>query len=295
MLESRQPAHLTNCEIKRSRQGDKLEILLKKFTEISKSPKKIDIPEQQVAPDSPSIITLGQLHDIQDFQRVSVDIKVVDIHEPIQVTGGKCKQDMTVSDSTATARLTLWEEKVNSMDEDISYSLQNVVVRQYRGKKYLSLGKTGSTIEEIKDIGEVVDYNIDSDIEDAGRELRNATIIGVVSLTSYVSCLGCKARVESTSPPLGRCTKCSMMQRMDKCNEQLSAKVVIEQQVRTDFQHNTTYSVFGNLLYRMCLVSTAGEVTQEALLSAPPFHTVTYNANNVITGITRGTESDSMK
>jgi len=39
-LKLKQPTHLINCEVKLSRQGNKLEITLRKFTEIAKSPKK---------------------------------------------------------------------------------------------------------------------------------------------------------------------------------------------------------------------------------------------------------------
>ena len=49
--ESQHPIILNNCEIKQSRQGDQYEILLKKFTNITESPKKIEIP-QNVPEDS---------------------------------------------------------------------------------------------------------------------------------------------------------------------------------------------------------------------------------------------------
>lgn len=108
LLEAKQPAYLTNCELKRNRQGDKMEIILKKFTTIGKSPKKIDLPADEVTVDSPELITLDQLPDIQPFQRVSIDIKAVFVCEPLQVTGGKKKQDIIIADRYTTARLTIW-------------------------------------------------------------------------------------------------------------------------------------------------------------------------------------------
>jgi len=57
-LELKQPTHLINCEVKPSRQGDKLEIMLKKFTEIAKSPKKIEVPDQLLEPDTPTLFLL---------------------------------------------------------------------------------------------------------------------------------------------------------------------------------------------------------------------------------------------
>ena len=83
-----------------------MEVMLKKFTNISKSPKKINIPDDDDV--GTNLIQLQDLPNIQDFQKVTVDIKVVNITEPLTVTGGKVKQDVTVSDSTTTACLTLW-------------------------------------------------------------------------------------------------------------------------------------------------------------------------------------------
>ena len=290
-LASGQPAHLTNCEIKTSRQGEKLEILLKKFTDISKSPKKINIPEEDLDVNMPSVVKLSQLPQIQDFQRISLDIKVVYTEKPLEVTGGKRKQDVIISDDTGTARLTLWENKVNSLDEDLSYALRNVTVRQFRGQKYVSFPRTGSSVEEIPDIGDVVDYDPDSDDGLSQlRQLTNAVIIGVLSLDSYKSCFSCKARVESTSPPFGRCTKCCIMVRMDKCGDQLTAKLVFEEGRGAT---SNPLSVFGALLQQMCSVSTPREVTQEALLRAPPFRTVTYNDRHVVTGIARESVRES--
>ena len=59
--ESQHPIILNNCEIKKSRQGDQYKILLKKFTNITESPKKIEIP-QNVPEDSSTSISVTELH-----------------------------------------------------------------------------------------------------------------------------------------------------------------------------------------------------------------------------------------
>ena len=60
------------------------------------------------------------------------------------------------------------------------------------------------------------------------RELVDVNIAAVVQFGSYKGCLMCKARAESTDPPLCRCSKCNMLQRMDKCPDQLSAKLIVD-------------------------------------------------------------------
>ncbi len=43
----------------------------------------------------------------------------------------------------------------------------------------------------------------------------------------YLCCLGCKARVEPLTPPLGRCSGCQMMQKSDICRQVTSAKLLV--------------------------------------------------------------------
>lgn len=49
----------------------------------------------------------------------------------------------------------MWEENVGELVSDGSCELRNVVVREYRGVKYLSICE-GSDIREINDIGDVM-------------------------------------------------------------------------------------------------------------------------------------------
>lgn len=183
----------------------------------------------------------------------------------------KKKQDITVSDATSTARLVLWEDKVNTLDEDACYALHDVVVHHFRDQKYLSLAKTGSTIQPIDDIGDVVPYDPEIDEDNQRCEICNAIIAAVVSLDTYKACISCKARVEATNASIGACSKCSMMQRINSCNDQLSAKLILED----DNGHATMLSVFGSMLQQMASIIKPTEVMQEALLKSPQIGLIT--------------------
>jgi hypothetical protein len=71
-----------------------------------------------------------------DFEVVTVSTKVVGIEGSVQVGSGLMKQDVYVSDSTATIKLTLWEEDVGKLIDGSSYLLNDVLVRSYNGVKY---------------------------------------------------------------------------------------------------------------------------------------------------------------
>ena len=80
----------------------------------------------------------------------------------------------------------------------------------------LSLAKDGSKIELVPDNPTVtVDEN-----------MTPAILLGAV--LQLDSCLHCKAPVEPSSPPLGRCSKqdCAVLQSYNICSEHISAKII---------------------------------------------------------------------
>ena len=91
------------------------------------------------------------------------------------------------------------------MDTSKCYTLEDFTVREYGGTKYLSTAKEGSKFYPIADIGNIKTSEQSNDDQD--QTILNAVIIGVLQLDSYKSCLRCKARVESISDTLGRCSK----------------------------------------------------------------------------------------
>ena len=89
-----------------------------KHTEVEKSEKAFDV-ESKFGKAGEKVITLKELHDLLPFQRVTVEVKAVQVEEPTEVSGGKKKQDVLVGDSTATARFTVWEGEIGTMVEDV--------------------------------------------------------------------------------------------------------------------------------------------------------------------------------
>lgn len=92
---------------------------------------------------------------LTQFQCATVSAKAIRVEEPIEVTGGKMKQDVLVGDRSGTARLTIWESEIGKVDVGKSYRLCGMVVREYQGTKFLSTAKQNSEIEEIDDVGAV--------------------------------------------------------------------------------------------------------------------------------------------
>lgn len=267
-----QAVSLTNCQIKKSRTSEDLEIVLQHNSRVEKSPRKIvaDIEKLNTNP----TIRLSELKLRKPYDRVSVMAKVVKVKQPVHVSGGLTKQDITIADETGRAILTLWEKDVETLTTNTSYHFNKVTVREYQGSKYLSFPKNDASISSIADIGDISD----EDFSDCDDDLvHGAEIIGVLSLQTFWSCLMCKAKVVQTTENFGSCTKCQMDQKLTHCSVSSMAKLLISS--GTDYH---TLNVFDSNLKD---IAEQEPITTELLLAARPF-TFTY-ANNVITTISR--------
>ena len=109
-----------------------------------------------------------------------------------------------IADNTGRAKVTLWEQNIDALTPDSSYSLQNFVVREYKGRKYLSMPREGAEIIPIPDVGPI----------DTERLRFQAGTPETVQRTNHRSAkarlayLGCRARVE----PSNRCTDVAKLQ-----------------------------------------------------------------------------------
>ena len=62
------------------------------------------------------LIKLEEVQCLVPFQRVSCEVKVVDVDSVMEVSGGK-KRDVLVRDSTGVARVIVWESEIGKLKE----------------------------------------------------------------------------------------------------------------------------------------------------------------------------------
>ena len=136
-----------------------------------------------------------------DYKRHSLDVKVIRIQDPVNVANGLKKKDITIANATSAAKLTLWEEDINSLMIDKSYKFKNLVIHSYQGVKYLSKAKDAS-FHSIEDIGKVAEDDLPEN-----EELTDVQVIGVKKLDSYFACLSCSSKIGPMDDKLGRCLK----------------------------------------------------------------------------------------
>ena len=204
---------ISSCQIKPAKQADQLEVIVKSFSGITRSPSKFTVPDD-VGSAIQTSITMKKLDDMPLFQRINITAKAVRVYDPEHVPNGKTKQVVFLADNTGTGKLVLWEEDIGKIEKGLSYTLTGLVFRIYNHNKYLSMPKD-VTIEEVP---EIRDVNEGDDQEDSER----------CNLLKFPSCKAINpasfARSLSSSV-LGRCTKCNMLQRVDQCQQHLPAQI----------------------------------------------------------------------
>ena len=270
------PITLTNCQVQYNRSKSKLEVVLKPFTKIQRSPMQFDIPDIKTV-GSP-IISLSELDKQEEYDRVTVKVKVIKTKDPQQVATGKIKQDVVIADATAKCLLVLWESNINKLVNHKSYQLSRVVVRVFMGKHHLALPETGATVDEIDDV-ENLDVNADSS-EEEEESIMEATVIGVQAFDKSFSCMNCKNNLDPTNDSIGICSSCNITQKLMQVK--LSAKIFIQ-----STNNSAPISVRANTqIIQEIAQKKAALITTEDVLFAPKFN-VTFNKFHLITKVTR--------
>ena len=101
-----------------------------RHTEVEKSGEHIDVDsvKRGSCGAGGKLIKLEEVQCLVPFQRVSCEVKVVDVDSVMEVSGGKKKQDVLVGDSTGVARVTVWESEIGKLKEGESYKLTGMMV-----------------------------------------------------------------------------------------------------------------------------------------------------------------------
>lgn len=74
------------------------------------------------------------------------------------------KERFLMADNVSMIRAVIWEKDVGVVKVGCTYKFSNVMVWTFSGAKYLSLLEN-AVIEEVADIGDVVEKNVDEGVE----------------------------------------------------------------------------------------------------------------------------------
>ena len=281
ICEKQQPVSLNNCQVNKSKFNDEMEVVITSSTKIAGSDKKFNIRSTAGSTE----ITLDALGTSPNYSIVSVKARVIGKTDPMEVKPGLIKQNYTVADHNACAQLVLWQEDINRLKVGESYAFEKLVVKSFDGNKYLSPMKSGWNVNKCKDIEAIENCECN---ESKSVMKLNAFVAGVI-LEKKILCQSCKASCSlSGTGKIVKCTKCSMVQKADRCTQNLIAKLLIN----SEEDHDSTITLMAFLPVIQAIIeddslsddADVDEVTTK-LLEANNFD-VTYH-NGIIISIVR--------
>ena len=142
----------------------------------------------------------------------------------------------------AACRLVVLEKDIDCLLSGNCYQLKNVNVRQYKGTKYLSMGKE-CEIENIEDIGEVIDLENPIDDSDAITRTMEAELVWAWC-SQYKGCASCKTKIESHDGVIAECRNCGMTMKLLSCPKYCTSKI----HVLEGSGNQTDPTIFNNIL-----------------------------------------------
>ena len=198
-----------------------------------------------------------------EYFTVTVDAEVLHIEDPVQLLDRRSKQNFMISDRTHYIKLTLWEAEVGRLKKYQCYHVSNLLIREFRGEKYITTRKEGTKIEDISDMANVTNE------EYPEPDDPSVKIIGVESVSSFKSCINCKCRVIKMEgeDEIAQCTKCNTVQFMAETKYLLSANFTL----KTTSEEKIHVPAYGNILLDICENKDCTDITSTSLLKAKPF------------------------
>ena len=162
---------LSGCTVKTEKYGNDLEVFVNKSTTVKESSKSFSVPDQKPQ-DKVSITSTANL---KINSKVTVEATVVSKEEPGFIETKQIRiQEMKIADASGSIRLTVWADIVDTLKLDHSYHLQDVTVREFRGKRFLSTSPI-TKVTPINNIGTV--EVLKDDFDDPAKHLIISTFI----------------------------------------------------------------------------------------------------------------------
>ena len=263
------PVALEDCRVKRSRYSDDLEIMLKPETTLVVSPKRVKVDPQMFTSNKP-VIELKEVIKRPRFDHVSFNAKVVRVDSEAVVADGLKVQNIVVADHTKAVKVAIWEADIGSVQKHKSYFFENFVVNIFKSEKFLQWPKTGATVTEIDNIGDV-----EQDDVPGLESVNGAEVAGVLNLDCSTVCIACKSRVDKKNQRMGICCKCGMTQSLERCATQMRARLLLT----VPGGEYITVRAYGKQLEK---IADTADVTEETLITSQPFN-LTHDHNMVNT------------
>lgn len=168
------------------------------------------------------------------------------------------RQDITVADSTAAMKLTIWEDLVSKLELDKSYKILHLSTRLFQNAKSMTSTKQ-TTISQIPDIVNCAPA-LDSDVITKEGKITQA------GLALNYLCDNCKSKVDFRDQKFVRCQSCKLKMTKESLHKSISGTLCF-----SSGYEKYKLTIFSSVLLTLAttnnLDSDDNEVLEEYLLS----------------------------
>ncbi|XP_029209383.2 uncharacterized protein LOC114973125 [Acropora millepora] len=240
----------------------------------------------------PTSINLNTIKSVCIGQLVTVTAKVSRLHPPREIKSKNLElQEAMLVDPSATMKLVLWADFVDSVLEGNTYTFHNIRVNKDKqtGDIYVNTAKSGTTISPAQAFTDVLPITPQMPNEYI-TTTTDGEILGVEKVASYLSCCKCNNKIEIvTQHPVVECSNCHLKQKQSSCPKNWYTQVLFQ----NSDDDKLSLTMFNDVLMQVFTITnqTMYEVSKEfiedVILKLPAAVTVTYQKRDkIITSIT---------
>ena len=137
-------------------------------------------------------------------------------------------QVIAVSDDSASIRLILWKDYVNSCEQSKTYVFSNIKVKRDKEYGHVFLGTAygnDTIITEAEDIGKVSTAESSSMVQ-VGEKHYTGDVVSIGRITRLIQCANCPKKVEKVDG-LYTCVPCNASMRLKFCRKRLVMNLIV--------------------------------------------------------------------
>ena len=232
--------------------GEKDVIWVNNNTEIDNArDTEVNFSFRKIENETVAITTTKDVADIKVNQIVTIrGLLLFGEKKPEQVPSrpNLTKLETSLVDDHGSIPVTLWNEQINTAQDGQHYEIQNIRVRQYSGKKYLSSTTETKLLLSKHQLGQLRPEAIQQAKEALKRQLQEAEVLCdqvlTVEILKYFTCVNCKKKVQSRQEsPMLKCTNCNCHFLKDRSTKNTSARISIQEDGQTSWYTLFTPSI----------------------------------------------------
>ena len=138
------------------------------------------------------------------------------------------EQEVILVDHTTSIKLIRWQEHCNKLEDQKTYALQNLRLKESNGLRYLNTPKSEQFLyKEIPSFTQDL-AQVTTEMESLPKRKVSGKIIGVQHASKSLSCTSCKKVTVKSNGKIANCQSCKMMMRVTSCQPQWFSKVLFQ-------------------------------------------------------------------